>query len=231
MPPPNFTTPGGRPVTLTVRDGTADWNTCQSTLTEDEYHLAGLSLSGYAIDVGAYVGSVTVGLLLDHPDLHVIAVEPLPENLDIIRENLARYGLADRCTLMRGAFGTDTIYYDFDGDDGTVDDFADQHRYIGNAEGHFTLSAGHTGRKVKVPRLYFDDLLPTAELTLAKLDCEGGEWGFFEGDMSHVERIVGEWHPTLTDGWLGPEAELEKALGKTHDVDLLEHETFRAVRR
>lgn len=228
-PPPVFTTPKGHTVSMELRPDTADWNTCQSTITEDEYHLAGLEFSGVALDIGGYVGSVAVMLLLDHPDLEVVTVEPIPENLELIEANLRRNGVADRCTIVEGAVGRGTIYYDFSGDDGTVDDFANQHRYIGNAEGHFSLSRDHEGRSVDVPVYGIEDLAP-GDIALAKLDCEGGEWGFLDGPVQRIERIVGEWHPWPDDSRDAMEA-LGRRLGFTHDVELLEHETFRAVRR
>ena len=235
MLPPLFTTPKGREVKMTCREGTADWNTCQSVMTEDEYHLKDLNLSGVAIDVGAYIGSATVALLLDNPGLTVIAVEPLPENIEVLRENLGRTGVAARCIVMEAATGYgshSTIWYDFDGDDGSVSDFAGQHRYIGNAEGHFTLSKGNTGRSVTVLNLTIPEMVPDGPIALLKVDCEGGEWGLFENpSIRRVERIVGEWHPRFRDEWMGAEAELTEALGASHDVRLLEHETFVAELR
>jgi hypothetical protein len=53
-------TPRGRPCTLTIRQGTNDWNTVNATMgANDEYGLRGLHLEGLALDIGAYVGSRT----------------------------------------------------------------------------------------------------------------------------------------------------------------------------
>src|SRR5688500_13960928 len=96
-------TPNGRPVTPHYRDDTNDWNTLTSALDEDEYGLAGLSLAGEAADIGAHIGAVTVGLLVDHPGLVVYAVEPLLENIDLLQANLNQNGVAGRCQVRMGA--------------------------------------------------------------------------------------------------------------------------------
>ena len=230
-PPPKWKTPKGHDVTMRIRPDTIDWNICQSTIAEDEYHLGGLELSGLALDIGGYAGSVAVMLLLDNPGLTVVTVEPVPENVVLIRDNLALNGVQDRCVVVEGAVGSETIYFDFDGDDGTVQDFADQHRWIGNAEGHALYSAGRAHRLVVVPAYTIDDLAPVDDIALVKLDCEGGEWNFLDDShVGRIERIVGEWHPWPDDSKDATEA-LMRRLGDTHDIEMLEHETFRAVRR
>ena len=84
-----FSTPRGNLVTLFVREGTSDWNTCNSALSEDEYGLANLYfLAGQkALDVGAHIGSVSIGLAIDNPSLEVTALEAVPPNVALLHVN------------------------------------------------------------------------------------------------------------------------------------------------
>ncbi len=204
MPPPIFTTPRGRSITLAVRGGTADWNTLQSCMTEDEYGLRDLHLTGVALDIGGYIGGVSVALLLDNPDLRVVCVEPIPENLAMIHTNLERAGVADRCDVIDGAAGypegTTVIEYDFAGDDGRVDDFAGQHRWVGNTFGNAMYCSGEHQQRT-VPTYAIADLVPSGDIAFAKLDCEGGEWDFLDDPaVSRIAVIAGEWHPNGMEG-------------------------------
>ncbi len=164
------------------RDFTSDWNTITSILTNDEYDLRSLCpTEGVAVDVGAYLGAATVAMLLDNPDLHVIAIEPLPENLELIRTNLALNGLTDRCTIIEGAVGVDAVEYGWEGSES-----ATHHAFIGNANG----MTGTATKVVKGERVTLASLGP---VDFVKIDCEGGEWDFL--DDPDVPIIVGEWHP------------------------------------
>ncbi len=172
-------TPEGHVVTMTYRDGTNDWNTISSVMTNDEYGFH--SITGTAVDIGAHIGSATVCMLMDNPDLRVIAVEPIPENIALLRENLDQNGLRDRCVIQPGMVGTDKVEYGFTGPE-----TATHHAWIGNATG----LGGTATKTAKVPTVTMAELGP---VTFIKIDCEGGEWGFL--DDPDVPRIVGEWHP------------------------------------
>src|SRR5256885_2059950 len=83
-----WTTPRGNGLSITYREGTSDWNTISSCLTHDEYGLRDLHVSGLALDIGAHVGAVTLALLADNADLRVIALEPVPDNVDLLKRNV-----------------------------------------------------------------------------------------------------------------------------------------------
>lgn len=205
-----FITPRGRPVVMVVRDGTNDWNSTQSCLTEDEYRIRGLNLYGTALDIGSYTGAETVALLVDNPALHVVAVEPIPENVVLIYQNLALNGVTDRCTVIPGAVGIGevTIHYRF------IDSANDRHHaFVGNAYGSDAAGPHQT---ITYQALSFADL-PTAEFV--KIDCEGGLWAILH-EMTKVPRIAGEAEPVpLPDGSVGSRALLESILGPTHDIE------------
>ena len=190
----SWTTPGGHFARMTHRAETSDWNTISSVMRpHDEYGLAGLSLSGRAADIGAHVGSVTVALLLDNFDLTVVAVEPVPDNVELLRENLAQNAVDGRCEVIQAAVGSGrstTIRYGYTGSEN-----ATHHAYIGNSAIVYPDAPEMPHQEATVPVLRLGDLGP---LDFVKIDCEGGEWGFLRGKaLAGVPRIHGEAHPVL----------------------------------
>jgi FkbM family methyltransferase len=201
-----FDTPGGHHIWMHYRDGTNDWNTLTSSLTNDEYELPS-GMSGRAVDVGGYLGSVGIALALDNPDLDVTIIEPVPDNADLIERNIDENGLADRITLIRGAVGDGIVHYGFTGDEA-----AEHHAFVGNS----TLATPEqaTGT-VTYPPIGLMDLLPVDYL---KIDCEGGEWVFLRTDaVAEVPLIVGEAHA----GGFYVGSDIIKLLKDTHDVTLI----------
>lgn len=210
--------PRGNYAVLQYRSDTSDLSTIGSTFwlwgkLHDEYGLRDVVTDGLLIDVGAHIGSVAIAFLLDNPKARAIAVEPLPENVEMIERNADSAGVRDRLTVMADAIGAKVIHYGFD-----------DHRYIGNIGGS-TANTGITVETVTLAELVATYGVPD----VIKVDCEGCEWPLFrERAIRDVPRIVGEFHSR------GAEA-LVKALGKTHVVTILTDGggfgTFRAVKR
>src|SRR5437762_6973756 len=100
-----WVSPRGNPLTITYRLETNDFNTVSSCLTHDEYGLRGLQIDGLALDIGAYIGPVTLALLADNPDLRVIALEPVPDHVKLLQRNIEQNGISDRATVIAGAAG------------------------------------------------------------------------------------------------------------------------------
>jgi hypothetical protein len=100
-----FRTPRGRAASLYTRDETADHNNVYSCMTEDEYGLAGLTFADgdTALDIGAHIGGVSIGLALDNKNLHVVAVEALSANVEMLYRNIEANGVGDRVTVRHGA--------------------------------------------------------------------------------------------------------------------------------
>jgi FkbM family methyltransferase len=214
----DVTTPNGHPAVMSTRDHTSDLATVGATFRlwgnlVDEYHIP-KGLDGWALDIGAHIGAVTVALLLDNPDLRVVAVEPVPANVVLLRYNLEQNGVARRCRIVEAAAwkGTGSVEVEFGY---TGSEVAETHRWIGSVTPW--LDAPGEVRKARVPVVTLTDLLRYTEgqgFTWVKSDCEGCEHHFLKGAaLRQLGHIEGEWH--YRDGT--PEA-FVRQLGKTHNV-------------
>jgi FkbM family methyltransferase len=211
-------TPHGRPARFKTREGTSDLATVGATNRlwgnlVDEYHIPE-GLTGFGLDIGAHIGSVTVPLLLDNPELWVIAIEAVPDNVDLLRENLALNGVEGRCTILHGAAwkgrGTLTVEYGYTGSE-----VAETHAYIGSVTPW--MDAPGEKQTATVPIVTLKGAIAATGgrgFVWVKSDCEGCEFNFLKGrDLAKVGTIEGEWHER--DGT--PEAFAEQ-LSRTHDV-------------
>jgi FkbM family methyltransferase len=226
-------TPHGQSARFLCREGTSDLATVGATHRlwghlVDEYSIP-TGLTGWALDVGAHIGAVTIALLLDNPDLRVVAIEPVPDNVALLRRNLELNGVADRCVVMPAAawFGKGSIDVEFGY---TGSEVAETHAYIGSVTPW--MDAPGDKRSASVPIITLKDALAVTdgEFVWAKSDCEGCEHHFLKGPaVRRLAVIVGEWH--YRDG--SPET-LAERLSKTHDVTWSEGiggGPFRAVRK
>lgn len=216
-------TPGGHPATFHVRQTTNDGALVAGILSEDEYSLRGETFTGWAIDVGAHIGIVSVALGLDNPDLRIVAVEAIPENADMVRRNVKANGLGDRVFVeSAGAAkpGATSVSITFDYvsagiDEGIVDEgYVNQSRYIGNI---FQFPEGQqVATTEQVPALSLDAILDKydiAEVALVKIDCEGCEYAFLDTKaVALVDRIIGEFH--------SQSERIVKMLKRTHTVSI-----------
>lgn len=216
-----WVTPNGHPVEFELRDDTNDWNTVNSCLGDnDEYSLRDRSITGWALDVGAHIGSVAVAIAVDNPEARVLAVEPVPDNVRLIRANSARNGVTDRVLVFEGSVGPpgvtrSEIRYGYRGNPSI-----EHHAFIGNTSLAYDSGGEAPHDALDVETLGLAILLDRhgiAEPAYTKIDCEGGEWAFFGAPVSHLRRlpyIRGEWHNVRGH----VQADLLNLLGWTHDV-------------
>ena len=212
-------TPHGNPARFKTRDGTSDLATVGATNRlwgnlVNEYHLP-YGLSGWALDVGAHIGSVTVPLLLDNPDLRVVAIEAVPPNVELLSENLNLNGVYDRCTIVNAAAwkGTGTVEVEF-GYSGS--EVAETHAFIGSITPWMDAPGEKQSATVPIITLAQALAITGGEgFVWVKIDCEGAEHFFLKGaGLKKLGLIEGEWHER--DGT--PES-FAKQLSKTHLVD------------
>lgn len=183
-----------------VREGTSDWNTVSSIITHDEYEVAGQDFEGKLVfDIGAHIGGLTV--LAASRGAEVVALEPIPENCELIAKNAALNGALHRVFIEQGALSHDAeVAIDYGGDG--------HHTYIGNAQGI------EHGGQITVPGFTFDALVQKHGLPdFLKIDCEGGEWvAFVSSYMRVIPVVAGEYHHG--DGRSG----VMSVFGATHDL-------------
>jgi FkbM family methyltransferase len=207
-------TPKGNEVRMHCRDATSDENICRLISTKDEYGLGGRDFEGVAIDVGAHIGSVTVPLLIDNPGLIVVAVEPVAENLEMLRKNIRLNRLEDRATVLPVAAGIDGVVSIRSGWKG-------RHRYVGNFDEGVPEQIDET---VCMSFGVIRAGLGVETVALLKLDCEGCEWDVLaDPEIWRAEVIVGEFHANLTASAL-----VTDRLADTHRVEMSDW-TFTAV--
>lgn len=225
------TTPGGHLATFATRNTTNDAALVFGICAEDEYRFGpGERLTGWGLDIGAHIGIVTVMLALDNPGLRVIAVEGLPDNVAILRENVRLNRLEEKVEVVDAAATDDTttsvpMTYGYEwvgvsGEDAPVVDtaYVTDSRYIGNI---FDYPEGQQAATVITrPGIGLAALLDERdieEVALAKIDCEGCEWAVLRSPaVKRVRKWIGEYHGA--PGFAG----VVKALGKTHKVTAVE---------
>lgn len=244
-----FPSPRGQPLTFEYRpnyeDGgtliqCTDWNTVSSITRHDEYELASLHLSGWALDIGAHIGGCAISLAVDNPDLQVIAVEPVPGNVALLKRNVEHNGLAGRVIVLEAAAAspgqtTETVAWNWQGQDDESEEYRSSirgHRYIGGS----TLAYARPDRphdEAAAPAVSIGSLLGligAERFAFVKIDCEGCEAKFLDDPLvARVDRIHGEYHPSYLTG-----EGVKALLAVTHDVTFGPPPgpgPFRAVRR
>lgn len=227
-----LSTASGQLVNFDTRSDTNDAALATAILGEDEYLLRGHApLTGWALDIGSHIGTVAIALATDHPNLKVIAVEPVPDNAEVVRANVARNCLQGRVFVEEAAAGDGkqtSIGYAYTVGNTTDQGYVEQNRYIGNIW-HDTVSLANASVCTMKTFTIVDLAVKygVERFAFAKIDCEGCEWDFLRKGAGRIDEIVGEWHDA------GPDR-ISRLLAKTHSVEIIADHggngIFRAVR-
>lgn len=219
-------TPHGNLVGVGIREGTSDGSHAMGIIVQDEYRLAEVShLSGYALDIGSYAGHVALALAADHPDLVVIAVDPVPENVALLTQVLdAQPHLINRVIPVHAAAcdtrAPQTLRYGYSGSikhasgHETDADYVEQNRFMAG----LWRQEDVPGIDITVPGVTIRSLAKSYHVdrfAFCKIDCEGCEYSFLSDGAELINLIVGEYH----DG--GP-GRIVALLEPTHEVEILE---------
>lgn len=165
---------------IDVRPGTKDLVTVVDTVVREEYgKWPPRNDIGVLVDAGAFIGDTSAWYLSRFPQLRTWALEPMPDNFELARRNLGRYG--DRATVLPLALA---------GSEGTV-------RFEGGGTGGSI--GGDNGIEVKttcMPALLAT--IPGGHIDVLKIDIEGAEVDVFEAApqqwLGKVDRIIVELH-------------------------------------
>lgn len=220
-------TPRGNLVGLGMRGDTSDGSHAMGIIVQDEYRLAELPpLSGWALDIGSYAGHVALTLAADNPELQVLAIDPVPENVDLLKMTIMQQfdTVGSRILPVQAAAGDCevpvTVRYGYEGaiDHGsghTTDaDYVHQNRFMAG----LWRQQDVPDIDITVPQVTIRSLLAGLSIerfAFCKIDCEGCEYAFLSDGAELIDVIVGEYH----DG--GPER-ITALLEPTHRVEILE---------
>jgi len=202
------------------REDSSDLSVINSTAIHDEYDLHELPpLDGWALDVGAHIGSVCIPLALDHPSLTVLAIEALADNVEMLEKNVTDNGLEGRVLVLHRAIGDfdgpTSVWSRFKNIEGVADPYLYDNRFIGNIynkPGKHPEAEYHTEEVESITLSTLLDGYGITEVAFTKTDCEGGEWALLEDPaVDRLRYIVGEYHDRT-------ENDLYETLHATHEV-------------
>jgi FkbM family methyltransferase len=199
---------GARRRTVSFKDGTeltyrlnrGDVRAIAEVWMVGTYDLPFAIRASNIVDLGANIGAASVWLARRHGCSKLVAVEPVPDNAELARINLARAGIdAEVLTAAVGkAPGIARFVMSHDSTWGRL---------------------GPTGIEVALitPQAVIDHFPPSERIELVKIDIEGAEQELFAGDLAWLERVdclVIELHGDRVD-WRGIIARLTE-LGFSH---------------
>jgi len=183
----------GKDIKVAIRRGTNDSLVADAVMVYDEYQAASLRYDSgdIFIDVGAHIGTWSILMATANPSFFVFSVEPVPENYEMIKNNIKINNLVNvipfETTISGSSEGEESVFYT---DDSTS--FGKENKFVASM-------LGGSGKELKVKNTSLEDLLNTVpKVKVLKIDCEGCEvLGFAnlsEKNMKKIEYIVGEFH-------------------------------------
>lgn len=190
--------PWRRPVALELSDGSSylvnslmdAWIVKETNLDRD-YERAGVPLQDgwQVVDIGAGIGDFTVFAARRTPHGRVLAYEPAPDSVALLRRNLDRNLIANAEVCQAAVAGkAGRLTLDVSGG------VAVQYRTVGD-RGQVTVAAITLADALAA--------LPGGRCDFLKIDCEGAEYDILfnaEADvLARIRRICLEYHDGVTD--------------------------------
>lgn len=158
----------------------------------------GLGKRGLVLDIGANIGMIAIGFLVNRLFDKAIAFEPDPYNFRLLAANIRQNRLEERIACFRCALSAE---------DGTADLELSTSNYGDHRVRRVTTAAGgfyreERRRTIQVPVMRLDSLAASNQLTLdeaglAWVDIQGHEGYFFKGAESLLRLGV----PIVTEFW------------------------------
>ncbi len=143
------------------------------------------------VDAGANIGDTALYFKRLYPQAKIIAVEPFPRNVALLRRNIVENQLSDVCVVeaaLAAKRGGITLYADTSGYDWFT-----------------TVSVHEQGwdkqqktAAITLPAVTLSDLVPSGNIDLLKLDIEGAETQVLpaiQKELPRIRNIIFEYHP------------------------------------
>ena len=181
---------------LTARYGkTTDLFVLEETyldkLYDGDYH------GNFVIDVGGYIGETAL-FFAQRGARRVFCVEPAPDNLRLLEQNISQSSFKDKIVVIRAAILDK---------DGIVEFYMDNqshHSYHVANSHEFMKTYTREPSKYNVQAMSFQSLLEYTgleEVDVVKLDCEGSEYDILLGTpdsvLKRVRKYIIEYHNGL----------------------------------
>ncbi len=197
----------GKVYTLHVRGGTLDAAIFEQILCAgSEYRLPNDIEPKIIFDIGANIGASAVYFAARYPGARVYCFEPLPENIELLRKNVAVFG--DRVTVVPTGLGKIEGSFEYRRSDDPMNFGGGTFHGVGCADTNCVRLPVTT--LTKFCRTYAID-----RIDVMKIDTEGAEWSVISGMpgnmLAQVNIVLGELHGI--DDW-----EVFRALDSTHDL-------------
>jgi FkbM family methyltransferase len=168
--------------TVTLRLGTSDYRVFNDVFRSGDYDFPFDTPPESIVDAGAYTGLSTVWSARRFPKAHIVAIEPDPENLALLRDNVA--GLTAVSVVPAALWPTPGTLELVDPGSGP---WAYQTRPAGEAH-----NTDDVPTRAVVPTISVAQLLeaePSHHIDLLKLDIEGAEVEVLEQAASWIDEV------------------------------------------
>lgn len=192
---------------LECRPALLDATVIEEVIYQDAYGLTTRPVPAIVVDLGAHVG-VFSAFCAKLGSKRIVAVEPQPENLEMLHRNVEPWPAVE---ILQCAMGAD--------DQGST-------WIVGESGGAHTIDGANEGSEVETISLAgLLDALELEHVDLLKLDMEGGEVAaLLACDHDHLarcQRIVLETHGPLLCPWVERPrvGEVLEHLLYTHNVE------------
>jgi FkbM family methyltransferase len=180
-------------IILTYRLNRGDLQSIREVFLQESYRLPFSLQPKSLVDLGANIGITSIWFSQHYPIEKIIAIEPNPNNAEILRRNFLNNKINAR--VIEAAIGsTDgSIVFHLSGDSnqGTILETDEQNNRSGEMEVKMISMA-----------TVLADLDTSEEIDLVKMDIEGGEEELLSANLSWLSRtkaIIAELHPPLID--------------------------------
>jgi FkbM family methyltransferase len=170
---------------LHYRLNSGDLQSIREVWIDECYRLPFDLLPERLVDLGANIGLASLWFAHRYGCKVIVAVEPSPENAELVRRNLHGNNLP--AEIVEAAVGPH---------DGVV-------RFEDSTDSNMGR-VGAGGREVPMVSMktVLEKLPPGVDVDLVKMDIEGGEGPLLEGDLGwlgRVRSVIAEFHPAVID--------------------------------